>query len=95
MSNPALEDSRQTHDTETEASSLPGFWMTVLGVVLAVLAPLAGFLGGSTTASTGDRSETVGLWLMIGLVVGGVGVLIAFIGGSRWWRAAHRSVDGR
>lgn len=91
MTNPAVEDVRDPWDTAgPEASSLPGFWMTVLGAVLAVLAPLAGFLGGSTTgAATAERSTTLGIWLAVGLVVGGLGVLMAFVGGTRWWRAAH------
>jgi hypothetical protein len=77
-------------DAGPEASSLPGFWMMVLGSVLAVLAPLAGFLGGSVTGvGAVDRTSTLGLWLTIGLIVGGLGVLVAFVGGTRWWRAAH------
>lgn len=91
MSNPAVEEVRPEPGTmEREASSLPGFWMMVLGSVVAVLAPLAGFLGGSTTgAATAERSATLGLWLAVGLIVGGLGVLLAFVGGTRWWRAAQ------
>jgi hypothetical protein len=91
MSDPAVETARrETRTTERDASSLPGFWMTVLGGILAVLAPLAGFLGGSTTgAATAERSATLGVWLSVGLVVGGLGVLVAFVGGTRWWRAAQ------
>ena len=91
MSNPAVEDVRREPGTmEREASSLPGFWMMVLGSVVAVLAPLAGFLGGSTTgAETAERSATLGIWLSVGLIVGGLGVLLAFVGGTRWWRAAQ------
>lgn len=91
MTNPAVETAgRRPEPVEREASSLPGFWMAVLGSVLAVLAPLAGFLGGSTTgAATAERSATLGVWLSVGLIVGGLGVLIAFVGGTRWWRAAQ------
>lgn len=91
MSNPAVEDvRREPGTTDREASSLPGFWMAVLGSVVAVLAPLAGFLGGSTIgAATAERSATLGVWLSVGLIVGGLGVLLAFVGGTRWWRAAQ------
>ena len=80
MTNPAAATAtREPEPVEREASSLPGFWMALLGSVLAVLAPLAGFLGGSVTgAATAERSATLGVWLTVGLVVGGLGVLIAF-----------------
>lgn len=90
MTNAAGDYAPESDSTERPASSLPGFWMTVLGSILAVLAPLAGFLGGSTTgAATAERSATLGVWLSVGLIVGGLGVLIAFVGGTRWWRAAQ------
>jgi hypothetical protein len=66
----------------------PGFWMTILGVVLAVLAPLAGFLGGSSTGAV-TRENALGIWLIIGLVAGGIGVLLAFLGAQKWWQATH------
>ena len=66
----------------------PGQWMTILGLVIAVLAPLAGFLGGSSTGAVA-RENALGVWLITGLVIGGLGVLVAFIGGQRWWRATH------
>lgn len=75
---------------EREASSFPGFWMTVLGAIVGVLAPLGGFLGGSTTgAATAERSSQLAIWLAVGLIVGGLGILAAFVGATRWWRAAH------
>lgn len=66
----------------------PGQWMTILGLIVAVLAPLAGFLGGSSTGAVA-RENALGVWLITGLVIGGLGVLVAFIGGQRWWRATH------
>ena len=66
----------------------PGQWMTILGLVVAVLAPLAGFLGGSSTGAVA-RENALGVWLITGLVIGGLGVLLAFVGGQRWWRATH------
>jgi len=66
----------------------PGQWMTTLGLIVAVLAPLAGFLGGSSTGAVA-RANALGVWLITGLVIGGLGVLLAFVGGQRWWRATH------
>ncbi|MDV3221013.1 hypothetical protein [Intrasporangium sp.] len=66
----------------------PGFWMTVVGSIVAVLAPLAGFLGGSSTGAF-SRENALGVWLIVGLVIGGLGVLLAFVGGQRWWRSTH------
>lgn len=69
----------------------PGFWMAVLGGILALLGPLAGFLGGSVTSATGqDLTSKLALWLASGLGVGALGVLLVAVGGLRWWRAARR-----
>jgi hypothetical protein len=69
----------------------PGFWMTLLGCFAAVLAPLIGFLGGSASGAGYDETgRRLAAWLMVGLVVGGLGVLSAFVGALKWWRAAHR-----
>lgn len=65
-----------------------GFWMTLLGATLAVLAPLAGFLAGSATGAV-TRPGAQGGWLVAGLVLGGLGVLCAFVGALRWWRASR------
>jgi hypothetical protein len=64
-------------------------WLIVLGVLLAILAPLGGFLGGTMVGSSGVDSEMdpLLLWLIGGLGVGGIGVLIACVGGLRWHRA--------
>ena len=37
--------------TESTEPVAPGQWMTILGLIVAVLAPLAGFLGGSSTGA--------------------------------------------
>ncbi|MDN5795149.1 MAG: hypothetical protein L0H79_05285 [Intrasporangium sp.] len=68
----------------------PGFWLTVLGGFVAVLAPLIGFLGGSISGAGNDPTgRQLAIWLLVGLVIGGLGVLCAFIGALRWWRAAE------
>jgi uncharacterized membrane protein len=84
---------RETHvhrATEPPAT-YPGMWQVALGAVLAVLAPLAGFLGGTLAGPGRDAVNVDSLlaWLIGGLGVGGVGVLIALSGGLRWHRASR------
>ena len=69
-----------------------GFWMTLLGVVVAILAPLFGFLIGSASGMPdGDPLLSPLYWgLFAGVVVGGLGVVAAVIGGRRLWLDAHR-----
>lgn len=66
----------------------PGFWLTLIGVALAAIAPLFGFLIGSTLGSTSDDGLLSPLYwgLFIGVVIGGIGVLMAVFGGLRIWR---------
>lgn len=68
--------------------SPPGFWTTLLGVGLAAIAPLFGFLAGSTLGSSeGEGLFTPLYWgLFIGVILGGIGVVIAAVGGRRLWR---------
>lgn len=66
----------------------PGFWAAVAGSVVAVLAPLFGFLIGSSMDS-GDTSEAASplyLGLFIGVVIGGCGVAVAVFGALRLYR---------
>ena len=66
--------------------------MTLLGVVVAILAPLFGFLIGSASGMPdGDPLLSPLYWgLFAGVVVGGLGVVAAVIGGRRLWLDAHR-----
>lgn len=76
----------------------PGLWTLILGFSMAVLAPLFGFLVGSAigTGNDGDNLNPIYLALFVGVVLGGIGVLIALLGGRRMYRdrrAAHATSD--
>ena len=65
----------------------PGFWMTTLGVCIAALAPLLGFLiGVMSRQPQGEGISPIYLGLFSGVIVGGLGVASAVIGGIRLWR---------
>ncbi|MFV9634403.1 hypothetical protein [Mycobacterium neumannii] len=70
----------------------PGLWRALLGTAVAVLAPLFGFLVGGIfgAGTTGDSVDPMFLSLFAGIVIGGVGVLVALSGGARLWRHFHR-----
>ena len=70
----------------------PGMWRALLGMAVAVLAPLLGFLvGGIFGAGTvGDSIDPMFLSLFIGIIIGGIGVLVALSGGARLWTHFHR-----
>ncbi|ULE35488.1 hypothetical protein K3G64_04870 [Mycobacterium sp. IDR2000157661] len=69
----------------------PGLWRALLGSAVAALGPLFGFLIGGTfgAGTTGDSIDPMFLSLFVGILVGGVGVLVAFSGGARLWRHFH------
>ena len=75
----------------------PGFWMLLLGVCVAALAPLFGFLVGvMVERPQGDVAvDPLYLGLFIGVVVGGLGVLLAVLGGVRLWRHHRGQVPQR
>ncbi|MFC4062847.1 hypothetical protein ACFOWE_31535 [Planomonospora corallina] len=68
-----------------------GLRMMILGAILAVLAPLAGFLGGSMAGHPrgGAGLSPLFLWMFAGLIAGAIGAAIAVAGGLRWARARH------
>jgi hypothetical protein len=69
----------------------PGMWRALLGTSVAVLAPLLGFLvGGVFGAGTiGESMDPMFISLFIGIVIGGLGLLVALSGGARLWRHFH------
>jgi hypothetical protein len=60
-------------------------WMVIIGVVLATLGPLFGFLVGSMMGSTTDTGDLDPIWfsLFLGMVVGGLGIGLALLGARR------------
>lgn len=73
----------------------PGFWMTILGVCVAALAPLFGFLIGSLVGPPEEvfLLEPIYWGLFIGTIVGGISVLVAVVGGRRLWQYSRRGKD--
>jgi hypothetical protein len=70
----------------------PGMWRVLLGLAVAALAPLAGFLVGGIfgAGQIGDKVDPMFLSLFVGIIIGGIGVLVALSGGARLWRHYHR-----
>lgn len=60
---------------------------------MALFAPLTGFLGGTIVGSSGGAGELDPrfLWLFIGMVIGGMGGVVAILGALRWNQANHGS----
>jgi uncharacterized protein YcfJ len=60
----------------------PGWWLVIGGTVLAALGPLFGFLVGAMIgAGDGDGLDPIQAWLLGGFLLGGVGVVMALVGG--------------
>ncbi len=69
-----------------------GSWPLMLGLALAGLGPLGGFLAGSMVG-IGERTDgtspvfsAIYLYLFIGIAIGALGVLMAGFGGLRLYR---------
>ncbi|MDO5739365.1 MAG: hypothetical protein Q4P07_04365 [Ornithinimicrobium sp.] len=66
----------------------PGLWMVLLGVFVATLSPLFGFLWGGTFG-TGEEGQTLSpiyIGLFLGVLVGALGVIAALLGGVKLYR---------
>ncbi len=72
-----------------------GLWPTLIGAVMALLAPLFGFLIGSSygPGSGGTAISPLQLGLFLGVILGGCGVLIAGFGGLRLCRTYRDQQD--
>jgi hypothetical protein len=90
---PATSSGVEELTPEARAHRDSGIRMMVLGAVLAVLAPLGGFLAGSIVGpsrSMGDF-DAMFVWMFAGLLVGGVGAVVVLLGLLRWSHATrHR-----
>ena len=88
MSDTSLDTAALTGRPVRLEPTAPGFWMVTIGVVIAALSPLFGFLIGvmSKRPQTSDAIDPLYLGLFSGVIVGGVGVVLAVAGGMRLWR---------
>lgn len=70
------------------ADTPPGGSVLVLGIVIAGLAPLLGFLVGALSGEApGEGLFTPIYWgLFVGVMIGALGVAMAVVGGWRLWR---------
>ncbi|GIH81503.1 hypothetical protein [Planobispora longispora] len=82
---------RQSGTASREPRSPRGIRAVILGALLAGLAPLAGFLGGSMAGHSGGETgmSPLFLWMFGGLIVGAIGAVIAIMGALRWMRTRH------
>lgn len=75
-----------------------GSWPLMLGLALAGLGPLGGFLAGSmvgiaeSPAGGGSAFSAIYLYLFIGIAIGAIGVLMAGFGGARLYRG-RRTIE--
>lgn len=68
-----------------------GVGSIIIGTSVALFAPLTGFLGGTIVGSSGTVGELdpLFLWLFVGMVIGGIGGVVAIMGALRWTQANH------
>ena len=84
VSQPPVEYERQL--MSDAADQAVGVRLMVAGAVVAVLAPLAGFLVGSMIGPSSDPQalDAMFLSMFVGLVVGGAGAVVGILGLLRW-----------
>ncbi|MEO5652789.1 MAG: hypothetical protein ABIN79_08280 [Marmoricola sp.] len=80
----------------TEPDRMRGVRWIIIGALVALFAPLTGFLGGTIVGSSGGAGELdpLFLWLFVGMVIGGIGGVVAILGALRWHRANYGSRSG-
>ncbi len=71
-----------------------GLWPVILGVVIALLAPLFGFLIGSGLDGRDSALSPLQLGLIAGIVVGAGGVVVALAGARRLYGTWRAGQDG-
>lgn len=66
----------------------PGLWLVIGGGVVAALGPLFGFLVGTMMGSDTQVAdvEPIYLFLLLGLLVGGVGIAMVILGARALYR---------
>jgi hypothetical protein len=86
--------SAMTHHQD-QTDPYPGVRLMILGAIVAVLAPLGGFLAGSIVGSTREVAsiDAQFAWMFAGLFVGGVGALVLCLGLLRWTRAVRQQPE--
>ena len=77
--------------SDAGADRTRGIQMMILGAVVAVLAPLGGFLGGSMVGPAREMGDfdAMFVWMFAGLLVGGIGAVLVLLGLLRWSRATR------
>ena len=81
------------HPSPSTGDRTRGVGWIIIGATVALFAPLAGFLGGTIVGSSGDAGELDPrfVWLFVGMVIGGMGGVVAILGVLRWNQANHGS----
>ena len=82
-------------DDPNPTDQYPGVRLMILGAIVAVLAPLGGFLAGSIVGSTTEVASVDAqfAWMFAGLLVGGIGTLVLCFGVLRWTRAVRQQPE--
>lgn len=75
----------------------PGLWGMILGLVLAALGPLFGFLGGSIIGPGpgGASLNPMYLSLFVGILAGALGLAVAAFNGYRLYRHMNAASAAR
>ncbi len=86
-----MSDSEPT--AQKRSGGIPGVGIMILGAAIAVLAPLFGLLAGSMAGSPDpDSTGQLFQYFVVGLLIGGVGAVIVYLGFRRFrrWQRRHK-----